>query len=291
MAIELSAKGTRVVILPEYGGRVHQLFVEREGVEEPLLFSPADVGQYQAQPTRGGMFPMAPWPNRVTDGRFEFRGEEVQLPLEGKPSAIHGLVKNVAWRVVARTARVVELAAEFDSAWPWRGSAWERFEIGENRFRMKMEVRAEREEFPAGCGWHPWFRRDAFGARDVSVTLPANEVYVANNQLPTGEVVTPEGDLDFRTPAVLASKRVDACYRSLSGPIEIDWGVVRLRMGISSPEPHAMLYTPPEAFCVEPQSCAVDAFNLAARGVSSTGMAIAAPGRPVTFESVWVWEF
>jgi aldose 1-epimerase len=291
MAIELKTKGARVVILPEYGGRVHQLFIEHEGAEEQLLFSPDDVTEYETHPTHGGIFPMAPWPNRVADGRFEFRGEDVQLPLEGKPNAIHGLVKNVPWRVVARTARVVELSAPFDSGWPWRGSAWQRFEIGDNGFHMKMEVRAEREEFPAGCGWHPWFRRDPFGASDVSVTLPASEVYVAKEDLPTGEVVSPTGDLDFRTRTALDSRRVDACYRSLSGPIEIDWGVMRLRMGLSSAEPHAMLYTPPEAFCVEPQSCAVDAFNLAARGVSSTGMAIAAPGRPVTFESVWVWEF
>lgn len=291
MAIELRSRGARAVILPEYGGRVHQLFVEREGVEEPLLFSPTDVTQYEARPTRGGAFPMAPWPNRIAQGRFSFRGREFQVPLEGTPNAIHGLVKATPWRVVARTARVLELAAPFDERWPWVGSAWQRFEIGDGGFRMKLEVRAEREEFPAGCGWHPWFRRDAFGATDVAVTLSAAAVYITKDDLPTGEVIAPAGDLDFRTGAAIGSRRVDACYRGLTGPVEVDWGKMRLTMDVSSPEPHVMLYTPPDAFCVEPQSCAPDAFNLAARGVSSTGMAIAAPGRPVTFETVWKWEF
>ena len=291
MAIELRSKGARAVVLPEYGGRVHHLYVDHEGGEEQLLFSPEELTQYEARPTHGGVFPMAPWPNRIAQGRFTFRGREVQLPLEGKPNAIHGLVKAVAWRVVARTARVLELSAPFDERWPWAGSAWQRFEIGDHGFRMKLEVRAEREEFPAGCGWHPWFRRDAFGATDVRVTLPANEVYVAKDDLPTGEVVQPAGDLDLRTGSAIGSRRLDACYRGLTGPAQVDWGEMRLTMDVSSREPHVTLYTPPEAFCVEPQSCAPDAFNLASRGVANTGMAIAAPGRPVTFETVWTWEF
>jgi len=181
MAIELRSKTARAVILPEHGGRLHQLYINIDRREESIFWSPDDPAEYDAHPTRGGCFPMAPWPNRIAGGRFEWRNGECAVPLDGKPDANHGRVANVPWRVVARTGRVVELAAEFDKSWPWAGKAWQRIEITDRALRLKMEVRSEREEFPAGCGWHPWFRRDAFGADPtaVAVTLNASEVYEA----------------------------------------------------------------------------------------------------------------
>jgi hypothetical protein len=63
MAIELRSNVARAVLSPEYGGRLHQLFVPFESREEPLLYGPGEVGAYRERPTRGGWFPMAPWPS------------------------------------------------------------------------------------------------------------------------------------------------------------------------------------------------------------------------------------
>ena len=56
--------------------------------------------------------PLLPWPNRIADGRYRFRGEELQLPITqvGEHNAIHGLTSFVAWRQVEETAHRVELA-------------------------------------------------------------------------------------------------------------------------------------------------------------------------------------
>lgn len=282
-----------MVILPEHGGRVHQLYLNLDGREEPILWSPEDPAAYGEHPTHGGCFPMAPWPNRIAGGRFTWRGEHFEVPLDGKPNAIHGRVTNVPWQVVARTGRVVELAAEFDEGWPWAGRAWQRIEITDRALRLKMEVRAERDEFPAGCGWHPWFRRDAFDCNPtaIAVTLDAAEVYVAEAGIPTGEVLTPTGDYELSNATELGTRRIDACYRSITWPVTIDWGPARLQIAAAGPDAHVMLYTPEEAVCIEPQTCAPDAFNLAAREVANSGIAIASPGRAVGFESRWVWEF
>src|SRR3954465_12276986 len=47
---------------------------------------------------------LMPWPNRIEDGRDEFNGRELQLPLTqvGEHNAIHGLVRWVAWTVAER---------------------------------------------------------------------------------------------------------------------------------------------------------------------------------------------
>ena len=289
MAIELTAGGARVTILPEYGGRLHQLYVPLAAGSEPLLVAPNDPAEYALRPTRGGSFPMAPWPNRVRDGRFHWRGVDYGLRLEGKPHAIHGRVLNVPWQVVARTRTVCEMSVDFDEGWPWQGRAWQRYALGPDSLRMKMEVRAARGPFPAGCGWHPWFRRHLPGGADIRVTVPAARRYVLDGQIPTGECVPPKGAHDLTSGAPLGDRRLDDCYASLDGPILIDWGKLALTMDIRCDEPHVMVYTPPEAVCIEPQTCAPDAFNLAERGFEGTGFAVAEPGRPVSIGSTWRW--
>jgi aldose 1-epimerase len=290
MAIELRAGGTRAVILPEFGGRLHQLYVSIAGREEPLLLTPNDPGDYRDRPTRGGSFPMAPWPNRVDGGRFRWHDREYVLPLEGKPHAIHGRALYPQWDVLHVAETCCEMAVQFDDGWPWRGSAWQRFEVAPDSLRMTMEVRTETEPFPAGGGWHPWFRRDVGGATDMRLGVPAPAVYLSRDQLPTGEVTEPAGAADLRAAPFLGDRRIDVCYRDLSGPIHLDWGAFHLSMTVDCPRPHVMVYTPPEAVCVEPQSCAPDAFNLQGRGISGTGFDIAEPRRPVRVESTWTWE-
>ena len=290
MAIELKSTGGRAIILPEYGGRLHQLFVAVDGREEPLLFSPEDPADYTAHPTRGGSFPMAPWPNRLKDSTFQWAGTDVTVPSEGKLHANHGRVLNQPWQVVARTARVVELATTLDDGWPWAARVWQRYEITPTALRMKMEVRSEREAFPAGCGWHPWFRRDVMGAEAVRVKLHATHRYVLLDQLPAGGLVDPTGEYDLSQGPMLADRRLDDCYTGLTAPVEIDWGRIRLRMTVECPQPHVMVHTPPQAFCIEPQTCAPDAFNLDARGVPGVGAEVSMPGRPVSIASSWAWE-
>jgi aldose 1-epimerase len=94
---ELVAAG-RCVVVVEVGGGIR----EWEGV---LLGYGADEmchsGLGQA---------LAPWPNRLAEGRYEWEGEELQLPLTevSTGSAIHGLVRWAAWQAVeVEPSRVV----------------------------------------------------------------------------------------------------------------------------------------------------------------------------------------
>ncbi|MCC7364569.1 MAG: hypothetical protein IT303_09365 [Dehalococcoidia bacterium] len=290
MAIELVSGPARAIVLPELGGRLHALAVEVGGALEELLWQPDDPAAYLERPTRGGSFPMAPWPNRVREGRFSYGGAEWTVPLDGKPHANHGRVFQRPWEVVARTARVVELRCAFDDGWPWQGSAWQRYELTDAGLRMKLEVRSAREPFPAGCGWHPWFRRDAAGASEVRVQVPAERRYILADGIPTGEVIEPAGEHDLRALQELGDRRIDDCFTGVTGPLVADWGRVRLTMSVDCAVPHVQVFTPDYAFCIEPQTCAPDAFNLAANGFGGDGMAIAAPGRPVAIESRWTWD-
>jgi galactose mutarotase-like enzyme len=48
---------------------------------------------------------------------------------------------------------------------------------------------------------------------------------------------------------------------------------------------HTVVYTPEHAVCVEPQTCATDAFNLPV----AAGVQIVEPGRPLVATTRWRW--
>jgi aldose 1-epimerase len=290
VTIELRTDGARVLIEPAAGGRIHQLVVEMDGHEWPLLRSPEDPADHQSDPLSGGCYPMAPWPNRIRDGTFLWRGEHVRVE-NGREHALHGLVCDRPWEVVARVGRVVEMRCDLDDRWPWEGYVWQRVELGVGFLAMKMEVRSARQAFPAGCGWHPWFRRDVAGAVDAKVTLPAEHRYELRDKLPTGRLLEVSGEhaLDGRP---IGGRELDDCYTGFGGPsptAAIEWDRLRLEIALESVEPHVQVFTPPGAVCIEPQTCAPDAFNLALSGAARVGFAVAAPGRAVSLASRWIW--
>ena len=53
MAIELRASGARALIEPRYGGRIHHLFVEIDGREDPLLFAPPEPAMFDEEQALG----------------------------------------------------------------------------------------------------------------------------------------------------------------------------------------------------------------------------------------------
>jgi len=291
MTIELRVPGARALVEPVAGGRLHQLFIEIDGLERPLLHAPDDPADHLARPLAGGCYPMAPWPNRIRDDAFEWRGRTFTIDNK-REHALHGLVADRPWEVVARTGRVVELARDLGPGWPWEGRAWQRIELGARFLAMKIEVRSAREPFPAGCGWHPWFRRDVAGAEDASVTLHASRRYDLRDNLPTGATreVDREALLDGRP---LGARRLDDCFAGFEpgkAVATVEWPRLRLQLAVQCRYPHVQVFTPPGALCIEPQTCAPDAFNLAARGLLDAGFAVAEPGRPVSLAARWSWE-
>ena len=72
--------------------------------------------------------------------------------------------------------------------------------------------------------------------------------------------------------------------------MRIRWGDIELVMEQSRNLGHAVVYTPPEAFCVEPQTCAIGAFNLAARGFERSGVTTVTSEDPLIASTTWRWS-
>src|SRR5699024_1712219 len=74
-------------------------------------------------PSHGHGIVLAPWPNRVRDARWTHDGVTRQLDVTdpSRGTAIHGLLRNTAYRVGARSDDSVTLAATIhpQRGWPF----------------------------------------------------------------------------------------------------------------------------------------------------------------------------
>ena len=260
--IELRAGGATARIDPARGGRLASLSIDgRELLRGAPSRDDASI--------RWGCFLMAPWPGRLADGRFTWRGREVQLAHTHGRHAIHGLGWGRPWSVTAQSATEASLALDLAAAgWPPGGVARERFALGPGALRLEAEVEAD-VAAPAALGWHPWFLRRG-GAR---LRLTADSVLEVDRMIPTGRVLPIRGNLDLSAGPELGRRRLDTAYAGVRSPIVIAWSDLELRMVFGPELSTAVVYTPPEVFCVEPQTAPPNAL------ANGGGTALDAGGR------------
>lgn len=226
----LRAGSAVLTISPADGGRIASLVIDGE----ERLVTEGDG------PIRWGSYPMAPWAGRIRDGRFTFRGRDVQLPLNLPPHAIHGTVFERAWTVDGPDALSIDLGPD----WPFAGRVSQRFSLHDDGLRVHLELKAE-EPMPVVVGWHPWFRRPV----EVAVT-PGRMYERGDDGLPTGRLVAPR------------PRPWDDCFVDLTGPPVLTWPD-GLRLTVTSSADHWVVYDEaPSGICVEPQTGPPDAFNI-----------------------------
>ena len=117
----------------------------------------------RAQSGRGQV--LMPWPNRLTEGEYEWDGEVYRLPLNEGRFAIHGLVRTELWDVVGDGA--FEYVLEPQPGYPFRLRLRVEYALGDGGLTVHdvVENVGERDA-PFGAGHHPYIARhadDVFG--------------------------------------------------------------------------------------------------------------------------------
>ena len=132
---------------------------------------------------------LAPWPNRIDGGRFDFAGDSHQLPITEpeRNTALHGLVADVEWSVVERTESTVSLkyALEPTEGYPFEFSLQVDFELAEAELRMRARaLNTGSAPAPFGFGFHPWLSGGAGELVDeAQLVIPAAHWYETNERL------------------------------------------------------------------------------------------------------------
>ncbi|MDX2055281.1 MAG: aldose 1-epimerase [Polyangiaceae bacterium] len=283
--VELCAGSLRLEVFPEYGGSIGAFELRAPSRTNSLM------RHYEAQqaPSSGALamssFPLVPYSNRVLGGSFEFRGRHVRQSPNMLPHEhpLHGHGWKAAWRVAYQSAS--QLILQYGHApgeWPWRYSSTQNFQLSGTSLRHTLSVEnRSAEPMPAGLGFHPYFECNELTT--LRAQLPT--IWSAKNFVPQGLVPVSSAE-DFRSPKRVSETSLDHCFAGWNGEAEIHWPDrgVRLRVNGDSVCQHAVIYTPKGApfFCFEPVSHANDAFNLAARGTTDTGMRVLEPGEKLS---------
>ena len=233
-------------------------------------------------PTGMACFPLVPFSNRIRDGRFTFRGREVELPpnFPPEPHAIHGDGWQSPWEVVERAER--ELVIEYrhePGAWPYRYRARQRFTLEDGALEVDLSLINESEEpMPAGYGLHPFFVRTP----QTTVSAKVERVWVADAGAIPDRLIEPPPEWSLESGLSPGEVALDNNFTGWSGRAVLSWPEREETMTLTADEPFGVLvvYSPPgEPFvCLEPATNAIDAFNLASAGHDDTGMIVLPPG-------------
>jgi aldose 1-epimerase len=183
---EVSADGARLAV-DLRGGGLREL-----AVGEWQLLDGYPAGTVPAG-RRGGV--LLPWPNRLRDGRWRWRGADLQLDVvsAASPNAVHGLLSAQPWTVLDERPAGVTVGTVLQprAGYPFRLAAAIDYDLGPGRLTVTVRVRnAGGEDAPFGVGMHPYLHVGAAaegGVADAALTVPARTAMVVDGGLPTGE--------------------------------------------------------------------------------------------------------
>jgi aldose 1-epimerase len=167
---------------------------------------------------------LAPWPNRIRDGRYTFQGESHQLSLTepARHNAIHGLVQWVRWQLVhlGDDRVVIAYVLPAQPGYPWSLRLQTTWSVGPAGLTAEHEVtNLSATGCPFGFSVHPYLTVPGVAIDDLTLKLPArNRLLVDGRLLPIGAARVAGGDFDFTEGKRLGAAILDTAF----GDVERD---------------------------------------------------------------------
>ncbi len=215
----------QVAVVTEVGGGLRRYDVGGrpvlDGFDETAM---ADGGRGQV---------LAPWPNRVADGRWTWEGQELQLPLSeaAKRNAIHGLVRWTGWSLADRSDDALTMATTVwpNPGFPFQLSLTATYRLADDGLTTRLRARNEGgRPAPYGVGQHPYLTAGTDLVDDTVLTVPARTRLLTDERgNPTGRADVEGSDYDFRVARRIGDLVLDTAYTDL---VADDDGRVRVRL-------------------------------------------------------------
>ncbi len=131
---------------------------------------------------------LAPWPNRVRDGRWTLDGESLQLDITetDRGNALHGLLRYADYEVRERSASSVTLGAFLppQHGWPFTLDTWVRYQARPDGVTVTHGVaNLGDRRAPWATGSHPFLRVGDNPVEDLVVTVAAATYFDVDERL------------------------------------------------------------------------------------------------------------
>lgn len=226
---------------------------------------------------------LAPWPNRIGDGKYSFAGSEYQVPLTepGRGNALHGLAAWIEFVPVAQSEASLTLAGviEPQDGYPWRVLVSVENTLTDAGLATTITAtNLSNSSAPYGTGPHPYLVAGPGHVDEWTLELPAATVLEVTEDrlLPTGTTDVASAGFDWQEPRPIGDTFIDHAFTDLSRDesgvatvrvttsdgtgVEMAWGTelpwVQLHTADKPIEEESRL-----GLAVEPMTCPPDAFN------------------------------
>lgn len=235
-------------------------------------------------PPMGAGIVLAPWPNRIADGAWTYRGKKQQLDITdvSHGHAIHGLLRNTAYTLVHRDEGSVRLAA---TVYPQHGYPFvldteiDYLLTDEGLTVTHRLTNVGADDAPLGVGAHPYLRVGEHPVSELTITVSGTEYSRTDGRLiPVATEPVDGTPNDLRGGVRLGDLDVDVALTGFT----VTGGLIEHRL--DAPDGTGVVLWADEAFgwaqvfspsifpgpgkpdqrkavAVEPVTCAVDAFN------------------------------
>jgi aldose 1-epimerase len=220
---------------------------------------------------------LLPWPNRIRDGRWTWRGRDLQLEVGSPeaPHALHGLVAWQRWTPVAADEGTATVATTVEPhpGYPFRLAAAVDYALDPDGLRVTVRVRnLGADAAPVGVGMHPYLSVGAARDGDIDdaeLDLPVRTVLELAGGLPTGNHRPFDGAVGRIGDRTLDDAFTDlvrdddgwarARLRGAAGEVELAvdgaWSWLQVFSGDQLPEGRRR-----RSLAIEPMTCPPNAF-------------------------------
>lgn len=283
----------RLTVAPGLGASVVGLELHQAGFWLPILrpTPPAALAQNCSPETSS--YVLAPYSNRIREGRFRFAGRTYQLRPnwpDGRQT-IHGEAHGRPWsaqRFDGHTLRCAFDASglqDLNFPFPFKVEVAYRLQ-GESLEISTTLVNVGTEPMPAGFGHHPYFMRRLGLSDEARLSFEAQSVYLTDAScLPTRPAQAIPPAFDFSHPRPLGATQLDHVFAGWKGRLRLDWPGSGWCMELMA-DPifsHLVVFTAPDgSVALEPVSHATDGFNLLSQGWENTGVRVLEPGEEIS---------
>ena len=281
--LSISFENQRAIISP-WGASLRRYLLINDGRRETDIV----WGYSRGNRKRGGQGDvLIPFPGRISDGRYTFEGQSLQLECNDKegPNAIHGFVRSLPWRVQEAHSDKVTFEIRLDAdtyagrGYPFSLAVWVTYNLDSSGLTCTFTVKnVGQQAAPVGVGFHPYFTVGTPLIDEAEVQIPGTAYLEFNERLvPTGAILSVAGTpWDYRRFREIGRQLFNHCYIQLERDAQ-GMAIASLRHAardrtIDITMDHAfsavVVYTgdaiadaPRAALAIEPMTCASDAFN------------------------------
>lgn len=168
-------------------------------------------------PPYGCGITLAPWPNRVKDGRWSLDGVTQQLDLTevARMNALHGLLRTAEYRLLERASDSVSLGARIypQHGYPFLVDTSITYALTENGLdTTHTATNLGERPAPVAFGTHPFFCIGGVETAELVLTLHAGTRFVVDERLnPTG-IAPVDGDYDLREGRAVGDLHLDTAF-------------------------------------------------------------------------------